>query len=42
MPMFPLRLGQLLTQCTDYSKIDVLEPGSVFLREDMTDSEITK
>ncbi len=41
MPAFPLQLGQMLAQCTAYSKIDMLEPGSVFLREEMSDSKIT-
>ncbi len=41
MPMFPLQLGQLLMQHTDYSKIDMLERGCFFLREEMPDSEIT-
>ncbi len=42
MPMFPLWLGQMLTQHTDYSEIDVLEQGSIFLREEMSDSELTE
>ncbi len=41
MPVFPLQLGQMLAQCTGYNEIDVLEPGSVFFREEMSDSEIT-
>ncbi len=32
MPSFPLLLGDMLTQCTRYSKIDVLKHGSIFLR----------
>ncbi len=31
MLTFPLSLGQVLVQCTRYSEIDVLEPGSTFL-----------
>ncbi len=42
MPAFPLSLGEVLTQCTQYSEIDVLEPGSTFLQKDMSDSEITE
>ncbi len=41
MPMFPLQLGQVLAQRTDYNEIDVLERGCAFLHQDMPDSEIT-
>ncbi len=42
MPTFPLSLGQVLAQRTRYSEIHVLEPGSTFLRADMSDGEITE
>ncbi len=41
MPAFPLQLGQMLVQRTGYSKVDVLEPGSIFLHEELSDSKIT-
>ncbi len=41
MPSFPLQLGQMLAQCTGHNEIDVLEPSSIFLREYLSDSEIT-
>ncbi len=41
-PSFPLLLGDMLAQCTRYSEIDVLEHGSIFLRNDMSDGEITE
>ncbi len=40
--MFPLWLGQMLMQRTEYSEIDVLEPSSIFLRKELSDSEITE
>ncbi len=42
MPSFPLPLGKMLMQHTGYNEIDVLAPGSEFLRQDMSDSEITQ
>ncbi len=42
MPMFPARLGEMLRRCTDYNEIDVLEKGASFLREEMSNAEITE
>ncbi len=42
MPAFPLPLGEVLTQCSQYSEDHVLEPGSTFLQRDMSDGEIAE